>query len=145
MTELQDSEHFGATIEAIDKFDPNSINFIGEHPEAIRILHGHMEMGIFPTIMDEVQTRKLMGKLSGMSDIEAYYQVGEEMEKSGLLQPQNSSVRQSQQSNQQPQKLPSAVQRKRRSSGSGSKSSINTVEDLYSLSDDKFNEVFGDL
>jgi len=145
MTELKDSEYFNPTLEAIDKFDQASIGFIGENPTAIRILHEHMQTGIFPKIMNEVQNRKLLGRLPDVADIEAYYQVGEEMEKAGLLnsQPQNTqSARQTQ--NQPPQKLPGSLQPSR-SAGKGKVPAVNSVEELYALSDEKFNELFGDL
>ena len=80
MDELRDSPTFVDTMEAITKnMDTASRQVLVDTPPLIRILDEHMQHGIFNKIQDAVASERLMGRLVGLSDLEAYKAVGDRM------------------------------------------------------------------
>jgi hypothetical protein len=54
----------------------------------MEVINDHMASGIYAQISTEVEKQKALGHLTGMSDIEAYRQVGDRMNAAGLFKPE---------------------------------------------------------
>lgn len=83
--DLKDSPHFATLTKVVAKdWDNKSKLVIHEDPEILRQLHNHMipdaqGNSIYNYVSSEVERRKVLGQLQGMSDYEAYIQVGNEL------------------------------------------------------------------
>jgi hypothetical protein len=78
---IKDSPKFEETVDIItNKMDKRSRTTLQAKPEVIAELHSHVEIGVYDRVMDRVDNLRMLGKLpSGLSTIEAYYQVGDAM------------------------------------------------------------------
>jgi hypothetical protein len=95
--DIQDSPTFQKTIDVVVKqWDSTSRRIVGDHPEILKTIDSHMQIGIYDMIMTEIEKERMFGRLKGLSDIEAYRQVGDAIEARGgfnsLAQKENSPV-----------------------------------------------------
>jgi len=78
LDELKDSPHYARTLEVVSsKWDGTSKQTIAAQPQILKVINGHMEMGIYDLVAAEVEREKTFGRLRGLSDLEAYRQVGD--------------------------------------------------------------------
>ena len=84
---------FDVTLDVItNKLDKVSRESLQERPEVIAEIHNHIEAGIYDTVMDRVANERMFGKLTGLSDLQAYYTVGDQMFQNGELGNQGTST-----------------------------------------------------
>jgi len=75
---IRDTESFDKTIDVIsNKWDASSKKLILEQPALIEVINGHIGSGIYDQISYVVEHERMLGKLNGVSDLEAYKQVGD--------------------------------------------------------------------
>tara|TARA_B100000929_G_scaffold108179_1_gene85722 strand:+ start:29242 stop:30450 length:1209 start_codon:yes stop_codon:yes gene_type:complete len=85
LEDLQGTPGFDRTIDVIsNKWDENSRRFIVDNPGVIRVINEHMNRQysgstVYDTVTTEVERQKALGQLSGLSDIEAYKVVGDQI------------------------------------------------------------------
>lgn len=78
LEEIQDSPAFNKTLHVVSKeWDQTSRQIIAEQPQILKVLNAHMENGIFDMIAKELEHERMMGRLAGLSDIEAYRKIGD--------------------------------------------------------------------
>jgi hypothetical protein len=84
---IKDSPKFQETVDVISKqMDQASRTQLQESPEVIAEIHSHIETGIYQKVMDGVANERMYGRLTGLSDLQAYYQVGDAMYKAGKFE-----------------------------------------------------------
>lgn len=84
LADLDGSEGLPKTISIVTtKWDAKSKDTVAQHPGLLRIVNDHVESGIYELVAAEVERRKTFGQLAGLSDFDAYRQVGDEMNESG--------------------------------------------------------------
>lgn len=84
LSSLQDSPSFTSTVDIISKkWDEPSKKVLLEHPEVIRVINDHVGSGVYEQITEVVERERLLGRLTGLSDLEAYKQVGDSIEAKG--------------------------------------------------------------
>lgn len=84
LEELQNSTQGVQVLETVTrKWDKASGQIIRENPGILRILHDHVASGVYDVIMSEVDRRSVLGHLTGLSDLEAYKAVGDELHARG--------------------------------------------------------------
>lgn len=83
--EISSTSHYTTTVERVKGLDTVSKEQLRENPEALRTLNEHVGIGLYDEVMDEVNHRRAMGELTGLSDLVAYNQVGEAMAKAGAF------------------------------------------------------------
>lgn len=84
LEELKDSPTFERTVSLVtDKFDPKSKQAVAQAPAVLKVLNNHVESGIYDLVQTEVDRQRMFGQLSGLSDLEAYRQVGDAMNAEG--------------------------------------------------------------
>ena len=66
-------------------WDTQSKNALWDQPELLRVLTKQKSDGLFDQISDEVERRRLLGQIQDVPFLEAYYAVGQEMDKNGQL------------------------------------------------------------
>lgn len=95
LEELKDTKSFNETIDIIgNKWDEQSKQVLLDNPSIIRIINDHVSSGIYSKINQVVEQERMMGRLQGLSDIEAYKEVGDAINAAGgfdTSSPQQSS------------------------------------------------------
>lgn len=88
LSDIQDTPTYNKTISVVGtKWDGESKKIIVENPQLIKVINDHMANGVFDLISNEVDRQRALNRLNGVSDIEAYRLVGEEMHTRGALKP----------------------------------------------------------
>ena len=78
LSEIKETETFNTTIDIIgNKWDDSSKKVLLENPNVIKIINSHVGSGVYQTITTEVEKLRMLGKLEGLSDIDAYKAVGD--------------------------------------------------------------------
>lgn len=86
LDEIKDTPTFSRTIDVLTKeWDSGSKSTISDNPEIISVINSHMGNGVFDKVNEVLQQEKALGKLAGVSDVEAYRQIAEYLHKEGLL------------------------------------------------------------
>lgn len=150
LDEIQETPSYARTLDVVsNQWDGQSKNVIANSPQVLKIINSHVESGIFDLIVKEVESEKMFGRLSGLSDIEAYRQVGDAIQARGgfdHLVPQG----------QRTQSKPAVVQPKPKMGDEGKRrdkrlaagtsqpaapSKSNSEFNPLALSDDEFSKV----
>lgn len=86
---ISTSPKFTSTVEIVSKqWDNKSREVIANNPEYLVSLNEHVHNGVYDQIDAVLQKEKLLGRLKGMSDIDAYIQIGNYMQENGLFKNQ---------------------------------------------------------
>lgn len=84
LDEIKDSPTFDQTLSVIsDKWDVQSKQVIANAPQTLKVINDHIAVGIYDLISAEMERQRMFGQLTGLSDIEAYRQVGDKMNAEG--------------------------------------------------------------
>ena len=84
LDEIQNTESYTRTIDVVsNQWDGASKNVIANSPQILKVINTHVQSGVFDLIVKEVEREKMFGRLSGLSDIEAYRQVGDAIQARG--------------------------------------------------------------
>lgn len=84
LDEIRDTTSFSDTVDVIsNKWDNSSKQIVLDNPDVIRIINDHMESGVYQQINTIVESERMLGRLKGMSDIEAYKHVGDVLNSNG--------------------------------------------------------------
>ena len=84
LDELQESPAYNRTLDIVStKWDGPSKQVIAATPQLLKVINSHVQSGIYDTIIKEVERERMFGRLGGLSDIEAYRQVGDSIQERG--------------------------------------------------------------
>lgn len=84
LEEIQDTPSYRQTLDIVStKWDGASKQAIVASPQLLKVINGHVQSGIYDTIVKEVDSERVFGRLQGLSDIEAYRQVGDAIQARG--------------------------------------------------------------
>lgn len=78
LDEIRDSASFKDTIDIIsNKMDDSSKKVLLATPSLIKTINEHVAAGIYAKINSVIESERMLGRLTGLSDLEAYKQVGD--------------------------------------------------------------------
>ena len=84
LDEIRDTDSFSKTIDIIGtKWDASSKKVLIETPGIIKVINEQVSNGIFDKITEVIDSERMLGRLQGLSDLEAYKQVGEAIQARG--------------------------------------------------------------
>jgi hypothetical protein len=84
LDEIQTSSAYSKTINVVSKeWDGSSKQIIAQHPQLLKVINSHVESGIYDLISAEVERERVFGRLDGLSDLDAYRQVGDALQARG--------------------------------------------------------------
>ena len=84
LDEIQHTPTYTRTLGIVSKeWDGASKQLIAQHPQLLAVINDHVQRGIYDVISATVEREKMLGRLNGMSDIEAYRQVGDAIQAQG--------------------------------------------------------------
>lgn len=110
LDELQGSPSYTRTLDIVsNKWDGTSKQHVAQQPQLLKVINDHVASGIYDRISTEVERQRMLGQLKGMSDIDAYRQVGDAINARGGF---NDLVQAKAQSQQKPDPQPVIVEPK---------------------------------
>lgn len=84
LEDLRDSPTYARTLDVIsNKWDVASKQTVAQNPQLMRVVNDHMASGIYDLISTEVENARMLGRLNGMSDLEAYRYTGDAIQARG--------------------------------------------------------------
>ena len=84
LEDIRDSESYDTTIDIVsNKWDKQSQGAIAQDPMILKQIHEHVDTGIYQIVASEVERERVLGRLNGVSDIEAYRQIGDRINARG--------------------------------------------------------------
>lgn len=84
LDDIQHTPTYTKTLEVVTKkWDEQSKRMIADAPKLLKVINTHMETGIYDLIAQTVERERTFGRLSGLTDIEAYRQVGDALQAQG--------------------------------------------------------------
>ncbi len=147
---IRGSESYDKSIEIMGKqWDKKSQTIISENPQIVGIIDEHVSSGVFDIIQSHVDKEKTLGRLQGVSDVEAYYMAAEALKGSGALSNKNTEK------NEEPvepdkaevakkkKEVKRANKRKAAGPAKGKKAKSKPVENFDDLSDEEFEKLYG--
>jgi hypothetical protein len=86
LDELQGTPSYNRTLEIVStKWDAASKQVIAGTPQLLKVINDHVQTGIYDLISKEIESERVFGRLKGLSDIEAYRQVGDSLHAKGAF------------------------------------------------------------
>lgn len=86
LAEVNSSEGGSKLIKTVaDGWDATSHKEIAANPQLLHTMNQHVKEGAFERVIAEVQRQRMFGGLMGMSDLDAYRNVGQSMAQSGAF------------------------------------------------------------
>lgn len=123
LNNIRETPTFQRTLNVISKeWDESSQNTIANEPQIIATINGHMQDGTFDAVMQRVEYERSLGRLIGVSDIQAYMRMGNAMADEGKLYRVGTSQQTTPPVNVQPSKAESSkdeLERKQRKRAAG--------------------------
>ena len=148
---ISTSEFYEQTLTVIGKdWDETSKEAIADDPAIIRTINGHMENGVFDQVKNAVAYERNLGKLSGVSDLDAYRLIGNRMHenkefKGANANPDGQDTTQTQKKGENtPEQIKERKDRKRAASPSRRKKAPPKKETKYDplgMSDEEFMKI----
>lgn len=84
LDEIQSTTSYNRTLAIVSKeWDGPSKQVIAQQPQLLKLINDHVDRGIYDLISKEVESGRMLGRLAGLSDIEAYRQVGDAIQARG--------------------------------------------------------------
>lgn len=86
LDDIRSSPAFNTTADIIsNRWDNSSKEVLMNSPGIIKLINEHVETGVYDKISEVMETERALGRLSGLSDIEAYKQIGDYLQKQGAF------------------------------------------------------------
>jgi hypothetical protein len=83
---ISTSPEYNRTLNVLgNEWDAASRQALAQDPKIIKIINQHMESGVFDQVAEAVAYERRLGKLTGISDFEAYQRVGAHMHENNLF------------------------------------------------------------
>ena len=154
---IRNSPNYDRTLKVVaDDWDVASQKIIGSTPQIIAYMEAQITQGHYAIIESEMQRQRNVGGLQGLNDLQAYQQVGNELNAKGSFDQINQAQVNRQQSRTatrtiQPkhEKLEDASLKERRKKAGASSGSSRTkqktgmgAKDLSKMSDEEFSKQF---
>lgn len=139
--DIQDTPSGKETIDIVsNKWDDASRQTIAKHPEVLHAINEHIRSGVYKQIDDKVQSERALGKLKGMSAIDAYKHIGD------LMFPVSDTKQKQEATPKQKAADAKVKSRKKASNPPKTKAPSNTPKDsevdITQMSDEEFNKYF---
>lgn len=87
LDEIRETPTFQKTLTVVSQeWDDASQNVIASEPHIISIINGHIADGTFDKVMEKVTYERSLGRLTELSDFDAYKEAGNALAQAGVLQ-----------------------------------------------------------
>lgn len=149
LEEISSTSAYSRTIDVVsNKWDATSKKVLLSNPTIIKVINEHIDQGIYDQITSVMDKERMLGRLTGLSDLEAYKEVGDMLHAQGKfgVAPQAQQAKKIVKPKPKASEDPSLVARKKaagltQSKPSTSKSSNDDFNPL-ALDDSEFEKMF---
>jgi hypothetical protein len=144
LDDIRGTAAFQDTIDIIgNKWDESSKKILVNEPAIIKIINEHVATGVYAQINNVIESERALGRLTGLSDIEAYKQIGDALQAQGAFNTPAANEVISPAS--KPLVDPKLKNRKKAASATKSAPSKKKVADFnpLALSDEEFDKIAG--
>jgi len=84
LDEIKDTPTYRDTLNVVtSKWDGPSKQIVAQEPQLLKVINDHMASGVYQVISEKVESERMFGRLNGLSDLEAYRQVGDALHAQG--------------------------------------------------------------
>lgn len=84
LADIKDSESYTETIDIIsNKWDEASRKVLLDNPTIIATINEHVGTKVYAQISSVIENERMLGRLKGVSDLEAYKQIGDRIQAAG--------------------------------------------------------------
>jgi len=139
---IQDTPTYNKTINVVGEvWDAESRNAVVANPKILEAINDQMQNGIYDQIAEVIDKERALGRLSGLSDLDAYGQIGDRLYAEGKF-----NVKSTEPLKPTPERVkpdPKIAQRKRAAAPTKAipSKSQNTDFNPLSLSDEEFSKI----
>ena len=147
LEEIQDTSTYSKTIDLVsNKWDEASRKIVVDNPQIIKLINEHVASGVYAQIDSTITKERMLGRLNGLSDIEAYRQIGDQINASGGFNNEAQKPTPQPISTPKPKKQPDPKMASRKKAAAPTKSvaSKSTLPDDFNplnLSDEDFEKL----
>jgi len=86
LEEIRETPTYAKTLNVLtEQWDDTSRNTIAAQPQIISVINGHVADGTYDKVMNAVTYERSLGQLKGVSDFDAYKQMGDALYAAGQL------------------------------------------------------------
>ncbi|WP_269519453.1 hypothetical protein [Alteromonas sp. BMJM2] len=147
LEEIKSTPTYAKTLNVVNEvWDEASKRTIASNPEALAVLNEQIGNGVYDKVTAEIEKERMLGRLSGLSDVEAYRQVGNRLFEQGNFNQENPPTKES--PDPTPKTSPRAKQtakRKRAAASPRSAAASKTPSfNPLAMSDEEFEKQFSD-
>lgn len=149
LAQVRETDTYEATMNLVGKeWDESSKGKLVQNPSMILKLNEHMGNGVYQQIADEMARQDALGQLTGLSDLDAYFKVGNDLMAAGKFGSPTQENSQTQQPEQSaPAKKKVNEQRKSQRKAAAATKAKKPVKEPevnpFDLSDEDFEKQFG--
>ena len=150
LAQVRETDTYEATMNLVGKeWDESSKGKLVQNPAMILKLNEHMGNGVYQQIADEMARRDALGQLTGLSNLDAYFKVGNDLMASGKFGSQTQEDSQTQEPEKvvEPVKKKANEQRKSQRKAAAATKAKKPVKEPevnpFDLSDEDFEKQFG--
>lgn len=145
LADISDSPSYQDTINIIaNKWDDASKRILLSNPQAIKVINDQVANGIYGKITQVVENQRMLGRLGGITDIEAYRQIGDQMAKAGAFNESTPTTANVTPDKSKP-KIDAELKSKKRAASSTKGAAPNRANpsnfNPLSMSDDEFEKI----
>lgn len=149
LNEIKQTDTYSKTLNVVNKeWDSESQSIIADNPETLLALNEHIANGLYDRIATEVEKDRMLGRLSGVSDIEAYRLVGNRLFEQGNFNEETPKTQESPEPTQTPSKSKKPANAKRKRAAASPRSSKASTPTSHinplNMSDEEFEKEFSD-
>ena len=84
LDDIRDTSGFNETMNIVgNKWDESSKQILLKNPDIITTINDHVQSGIYDLIDTQIQKERVLGNLTGLSDLDAYKRVGDMIQAKG--------------------------------------------------------------
>jgi len=145
LEEIRDTESYQSTIDIVgNKWDDASKKNVLDDPKIMRTINEHVSSGLYAEVMGIVDNERMLGKLTDMSDLDAYKHVGNVLQASGAFN-KGSAANGKQTTSANRAQDPSLKNRKKAASSTKSAPGKTKSKDFnpLAMSDEEFDKITG--
>lgn len=140
---LKETPTYSQTLDVVsNKWDDASRQIIATNPQLLHVINEHLSNGVYEKVWTEVERERTFGRLTGMSDFEAYKVTGDRLFGQGT--PASEPPQKKVIARKEPTVDQDRVRKKQAASPSRSKPTSSKPDDFnpLALSDEEFSRLF---
>lgn len=137
---LSNSEHYAKLCQSINSFDEGSKGLLAQEPKLITQLHNQMATGIYDHVYSAMTVERAKGNFAGLSDLEAYMEMGDLLLKQNKLPVIQEAPKQIPTPVKKPTIDPAIIEQRRKAAAptGSSKPTSNPTPNYLAMSDEEF-------